>query len=62
MTTEADESQPIQTYELACNDCQFETTVDGTVLDALDVADSHQTENGDTPTDHFVDFELGKTP
>lgn len=57
MTSETDDRTATTTYELTCNDCPFETTVDGSVLDALDVADSHQEEYGETATEHFVEFE-----
>lgn len=58
MTSEADEPRITDTYVLACNDCTFETTVEGTAFDALDVADAHQAKHGDSPVEHFVDFEL----
>lgn len=45
-------------YELRCNDCEFQATVDGDLNEALDLANSHQEERGETPADHFVDFEL----
>lgn len=58
MTTGANESTTINTYELTCNDCTFETTVEGDIFDALDAADTHQEEHGETLTGHFVNFEL----
>lgn len=45
-------------YKLTCTDCGFETTVEGDALDALDVADEHQTENGRVSGTHFVNLEL----
>lgn len=58
MASETDDSAPRRTYELVCTDCEFEATVDGTVHDALDVADSHQQERGTRIEDHFVTFKL----
>lgn len=42
MASETDESSASHSYEVFCTDCDFETTVDGTVYDALDVADDHK--------------------
>lgn len=60
MTAEIDETLSTSTYSLVCNDCQFETTTDGSFLDALDVADAHQAEYGKTATEHFVNIELDR--
>lgn len=49
-------------YELSCNDCEFQATVDGDLNEALDVANSHQEERGVSKADHFVDFELQDYP
>lgn len=46
---------PSNNFELTCTDCTYETTVEGTFLDALDVANAHEDEHGRTHTDHFVD-------
>lgn len=58
MTSETDEATIASTYTLECTDCAFETTVEGDYRDALDVADTHQQERGDAPTDHFVNLRL----
>lgn len=60
MTSEDDETASTNVYELTCTDCAFETTVEGSVFDALDVADSHQDEHGQALTEHFVNFELSE--
>lgn len=60
MTSEADDSAVSRTYELVCTDCEFGATVDGTVHDALDVADAHQDEHGNRLEDHFVTFKLSE--
>lgn len=52
------DSMTENTYVLRCVDCSFETTVDGDPHDALEVADSHHEEHGETVTDHFVNLEL----
>lgn len=57
MATDSDESTGEATFELSCTDCPFETTVEGAATDALDVAESHQTKQGEGVTDHFVNFE-----
>lgn len=46
------------TYRLNCNDCSFETAVEGDCYDALDVADAHQEEYGGPIANHFVNFSL----
>lgn len=58
MTAETNDISTSKTFELTCTDCTFETTVDGSFYDALDVADAHQEEHGVAPTDHFVNFQL----
>lgn len=55
-TSDADETDAVA-FDLSCTDCSFETTVEGSVSDAFDVADAHQEDHGDTPTGHFVNFE-----
>lgn len=57
MASDSEESAKARTFELTCTDCQFERTVHGGVADALDVAESHQTKQGESVTDHFVNFE-----
>jgi hypothetical protein len=57
MSSDSDGSAGERTFELSCTDCSFETTVEGEVMDALDVAESHQTKQGESVTDHFVNFE-----
>lgn len=57
MTSEGDASPEPNTYKLTCTNCAFETTVEGTVYEALDVADTHQDEHGEAASDHFVDLE-----
>lgn len=47
----------VGTFELTCNDCSFETAVEGTVEDALDVADDHREAYESETATHFVDFE-----
>lgn len=56
MSSRTESTAGSPTYELSCNDCAFETTVTGSVIEALDVADEHQEEHGRTPYDHFVNF------
>lgn len=58
MTAETGEPTATNTYELSCTDCTFETTAEGSFFAALDVADAHQEEHGDAPTEHFVNVEL----
>ena len=63
MASDADGTASTTTFELTCIDCSFERTVDGTVDDALDVADDHREERGNgAPTDHFVNFERSNPP
>jgi hypothetical protein len=50
------------TYELVCTDCEFTTTVDGSIYDALDTAEAHQDEYGTLSMDHFVNVELRSEP
>lgn len=57
MKTSADDVQTTGTYELACIDCAFETTVEGDVYDVFNVIDSHQEEQSETRPEHFVNFE-----
>lgn len=57
MTSEASDSKAAVAYGLECNDCSFETTVQGDFLEALDVADDHQEEYDGQPIDHFVNIE-----
>lgn len=45
-------------YELSCNDCEFQATVEGDLNEALTVANSHQEGRGATRAEHFVDFEV----
>lgn len=58
MSEEVTEPMATHEYELFCTDCDFEATVNGTVHDALDIADTHQEEYGERPMDHFVTFKL----
>lgn len=53
-----EETPPANTYKLHCNDCSFESTVEGDCHDELEVADAHQEEYGETLTDHFVNFRM----
>lgn len=55
-TAAGDESTSTGTYDLTCVDCGFETTVEGSVEEVLEVADAHQEKHGDIPTEHFVNF------
>lgn len=57
MTSDVDETTRSHDYRLSCSDCAFETTVEGSSFDALTVATEHQEANGDSPTDHFVNFD-----
>lgn len=61
MASDATEADTSGLYELSCNDCAFEATVDGDLNEALEVANSHQEGHGFTRGDHFVDFELRET-
>lgn len=58
MESETDDSATTTTYRLTCTDCSFETTVNGSVDEALEVAKSHRQEEGVVYLEHFVDFEL----
>lgn len=58
MTFEASESVTSNHYALTCTDCSFETTIEGTVMDAFDVADIHQKRHGHVQPDHFVNILL----
>lgn len=58
MASDVTESDTTGLYELSCNDCAFQATVDGDLNEALDVANSHQEKRGRTTADHFVNFEL----
>lgn len=59
MTTNVDDAGSENVYDLACTDCDFEVTVEGDLFDALDVAESHETERGGSGTmEHFVNLEL----
>lgn len=53
-----DDTPNAKGYELSCTDCPFEAIVYGTSDEALELADKHQNNNGDTPGDHFVELEL----
>lgn len=55
---EMGETAPATDYNLSCNDCTFRTAVNGTVYDALDVAESHQREHSETGREHFVDLRV----
>lgn len=57
MTSETTDQMSAFAYELECTDCSFVTTVDGSFLDALAVADDHQETHGGQPSDHFVNVE-----
>jgi hypothetical protein len=57
MTDDTDETTQNVQYDLACVDCAYERSVEGTFLDALDVADDHQEDAGEPPGDHFVNIE-----
>lgn len=58
MASDVTDADTTALYELHCNDCSFEATVDGDLNEALEVANTHQEDRGVTPADHFVDFEL----
>lgn len=61
MTSTTDEPTTAHTYELTCTDCAFETSVEGSFLEALDVADAHQEKHGDPLTKHFVNLKRSDT-
>lgn len=45
------------TFHLQCTDCSFRMTIEVGSMDALEIADSHQAEYGDSTAghrDHFV--------
>lgn len=56
--SQSEEATTANTYSLNCNDCSFETTVEGDVYDALEVTDAHQEEYAVALTDHFVNFRM----
>lgn len=58
MASEPDETTSPLRYYLTCTNCEFETTVEGSVQDALDIAETHQKKYGEYYTEHFVDLEL----
>lgn len=58
MSSETGDATSTLVYDLTCTDCGYETTVEGSAHDALDVAEAHQEEYGDAYTDHVVDLEL----
>lgn len=57
MMSEENDQMSAFSYKLVCTYCSFETTVEGSFLDALDIADNHQEERGAQPSDHFVNVE-----
>lgn len=46
------------TYGLTCTDCGFESTVRGSVYEALYLAKAHRNAHGEPGHEHFVDFRL----
>lgn len=58
MSSDTDELTSRNQYELSCADCSFETVLEGTVYDALDVAQEHREEYRNGFEEHFVDLEL----
>lgn len=58
MGSKTDEATYVQRYALRCVECSFETTVEGDVFDAFDVADRHQEAVVDNASEHFVEFVL----
>lgn len=56
MTSTVDDTAT-QVFELICTDCAFKATVEGSLFEALSVADSHQEEYGVAAAGHFVNFE-----
>ena len=58
MSSQTDETASDQRYALSCVECSFETTVEGDVFDAFDVADTHRAERADDASEHFVEFVL----
>lgn len=55
---EVTDTSTTPTFHLQCTDCSFELSIEVGSLDALEIADSHQAEYGDTAAtghrDHFV--------
>ena len=45
-------------YDLACNDCGFQTVVEGTIMDVLDVIEDHQATFRQGDELHIMDTEL----
>lgn len=43
-------------YELDCTDCEFNTTLTGTLTEALDAGDAHRAEMDAGPTEHFTNI------
>lgn len=60
MASEADDSGTSFTYELDCIDCSYESTVTGSVYDALDIAEAHQQNREDDSDEHFVNIEAAE--
>lgn len=58
MSPQTDEAASDHRYALSCVECSFQTTVDGDVFDAFDVADTHREACADNASEHFVEFVL----
>lgn len=45
-------------YVLDCTECQFETTVDGTLPEVQAAIEAHRSDAAAGPTEHFVNVRL----
>ena len=43
-------------YVLDCTDCDFHTTITGTLTAALDAGDAHREQMDAGPTEHFINI------
>lgn len=62
MTSDGSDTTAAATFELTCIDCEYSATVEGSLYEAFDVADTHQEEHGETDSDHFVNVERVESP
>lgn len=58
MPTEAEDPSSANTYKLTCNECEFETTVEGSIYEVLTVAEEHREKQSEPFAEHTVDFRL----
>lgn len=54
--TRGEETNTAATFHLQCTDCSYERSIEVGSMDALEIADRHQEEFGDTSRDHLDHF------